>query len=471
MQDPGDDVPLTPRWCGVLQRGALAAALCLAPAAASAHAAERMVILTLPTGWYMLGAASAVVLTALITALGPRLPRLGQARLFERPVLLSRTLTSTLSCLALFALIAIGFLGSRDPLSNLLTVTIWTLFWVGLPILAALFGDVFRPIEPWTGPVRLARRALGRTGSVGLARLGHLPAVAGLLAFAWFEIVSLAPADPLILARVVLAYWLLHFVIALLEGESWLSHGETFTVFFGLIARIAPLWSQIDGNRATIMAAAPGARLLSGPPMGPGLIAFVTLVLAAVTFDGLSETFRWLAFIGINPLEFPGRSAVTGVNTLGLLATWALTAASILAAIRAGWRIAGARGTFRETAGRLIPTFLPIAAGFHAAHYLISLLTGGQYALAALNDPFDTGAHLLGLPDDWITFGFLADRHQVLMIWNAQFALVLGAHVLALILSIRAAPDWPWKAHLPMTALMVGLTTLGLWLLASPTGA
>ena len=57
------------------------------------------------------------------------------------------------------------------------------------------------------------------------------------------------------------------------------------------------------------------------------------------------------------------------------------------------------------------------------------------------------------------------------MIWNAQFALVLGAHVLALILSIRAAPDWPWRAHLPMTALMVALTTLGLWLLASPTGA
>ena len=430
-----------------------------------------MVILTLPTGWYMLGAASAVVLTALITALAPRLPRLGQTRLFERPVLVSRTLTSTLSCLVLFALIAIGILGSRDPLSNLLTVTIWTLFWVGLPILAALFGDVFRPIEPWTGPVRLARRALGRTGSVGLARLGHLPAVAGLLAFAWFEIVSLAPADPLILARAVLAYWLLHFLVAVLEGETWLRHGETFTVFFGLIAQIAPFWSEIDGNRATIMVAPPGARLLSGPPMGPGLIAFVTLVLAAVTFDGLSETFRWLAFIGINPLEFPGRSAVTGVNTLGLLATWALTAASILAAIWAGCRIAGARGTFRETAGRLIPTFLPIAAGFHAAHYLISLLTGGQYALAALNDPLDTGARLLGLPHDWVSFGFLADRHQVLMIWNTQFALVLGAHVLALILSIRAAPDWPWKAHLPMTALMVGLTTLGLWLLASPTGA
>jgi hypothetical protein len=471
VQDPGDDVPLTTRGRVFPVRGALTVTLLLAPAAASAHAAERMVILTLPTGWYMLGAALAVVLTALVTALAPRAPRLDQARLFERQRLLSRTLTSMLSCVVLFALIAIGFLGSRDPFANLLPLTIWTIIWVGLPILAAIFGDVWRPIEPWTGPVRLARRATGRTGSIGLSRLGHLPAVAGLFAFAWFEIVSLAPADPLVLARVVLAYWLLHFLIAVLEGETWLAHGETFTVYFGLIARIAPLWTETDGARVRHMAAPPGHRLVAGPPMTPGLIAFVTLALAAVTFDGVSETFRWLALIGINPLEFPGRSAVTGINTVGLLGAWTVMAASILAAIWAGWRLAGSRGSFGRSAGRLVPTFLPIAAGFHAAHYLISLLTGGQYALAALNDPLHTGARLLGLPHDWITFGFLADRHQVLMIWNAQFALVLGAHVLALVLSIRAAPDWPWKAHLPMTGLMVALTTLGLWLLSSPTGA
>ena len=69
----------------------------------------------------------------------------------------------------------------------------------------------------------------------------------------------------------------------------------------------------------------------------------MTLVLATVSFDGLHLTFWWLARLGINPLEFPGRSAVTVANTLGLLAAWALTAAAILATVALGRRLAARR--------------------------------------------------------------------------------------------------------------------------------
>jgi len=44
----------------------------LAPARALAHASERMVILTLPTGRYMLGAALAVALTSASSARATR---------------------------------------------------------------------------------------------------------------------------------------------------------------------------------------------------------------------------------------------------------------------------------------------------------------------------------------------------------------------------------------------------------------
>ena len=59
----------------------------LMPGPALAHAAERMVILTLPTGRYILGAALAVALTALAGALAPRLPALRprHARRVPRP--------------------------------------------------------------------------------------------------------------------------------------------------------------------------------------------------------------------------------------------------------------------------------------------------------------------------------------------------------------------------------------------------
>ena len=66
------------------------------------------------------------------------------------------------------------------------------------------------------------------------------------------------------------------------------------------------------------MAGLPGAQILAMPPLTPSAAAFVALVLASVSFDGLADTFWWLACIGVNPLEFPGRSAVVVPNTLGL---------------------------------------------------------------------------------------------------------------------------------------------------------
>ena len=448
-----------------------AAALAAAPGAALAHATDRAVILTLPTGYYLAGAAAAVALTALAGALAPRLPDPRPHRLVTRSVLVPRPVISWLACLALAGLVAIGFLGSRDPMHNPLVLAIWTLFWVGLPLACLLLGNLFRPINPWYGPVRTARRLLGRTRSIGLARLGRWPAVAGLLAFAWFEIVSLAPADPAVLARALAGYWLAVFLLGLLEGEDWLDRGETFAVYFSLIGRIAPLWHEPEGARTRLMAGLPGTQILAMPPLGASGAAFVTLMLAAVSFDGLSETFRWLAFLGVNPLVFPGRSAVQGANTLGLLAAWALVAASILGAIALGRRLAGATTPFAADAGPWMLSFLPIAAGYHVAHYLVALLTDGQYAIVALGDPFDRGWNPFGLGPNWVSFGMLAEQSSAHTIWNAQFAAILGAHLLAVILGLKlAAPARP-LAHAPMTLLMVLYTVFGLWLLSTATGA
>ncbi len=144
-------------------------------------------------------------------------------------------------------------------------------------------------------------------------------------------------------------------------------------------------------------------------------------------------------------------------GTLGLAATWALVAASTLGALR----LAGAR------AGPALLSFLPIATGYHLAHYLVALLTQGQYTLAALNDPFERGWALLGLPEDWVSFGFASDRAAVWAIWGVQFALILGAHLLAVLLSLRLMRGG-LAAHLPLAVLMTGYTVLGLWLLSTP---
>ncbi len=185
----------------------------------------------------------------------------------------------------------------------------------------------------------------------------------------------------------MLLYWLAIFGLAVLEGPAWLRQGEALTVFFGLIARIAPLWWARDGGRLRLMAGLPGAQILAMPPLVPSAAAFVTLALATLSFDGLRETFRWLALIGVNPLDFPGRSAVQGANTLGLIAAWALTSAAILGAVGLGRRLDRRAGRFWGEAGPEILSFLPIAAGYHVAHNLVALLVGGRYLVAALERP------------------------------------------------------------------------------------
>jgi hypothetical protein len=464
----------------------LAAIICMMPVIALACALPPSIIMTLPTDYYMLGAAVTVAVTGLLATSPRLLPRMTAHRLFTRPVFLPVIATSYAAWILLLALVLVGFLGARDPMHNLLTLTIWTVVWVALPMGCMLLGNLWRPVNPWTAPIKLTRHLLGRRGGIGLARLGHLPAVIGLFGFFWFYIISMSPDDPQTLAIATAIYWLVIFALGVAEGEDWLQEGEFLTVYFGYISKIAPLWLEINGTRATLRAGWPGTQILSMPALSPSAIGFVTLALAGLTFDGLNETFWYMGLIGENPLEFTGRSAVIGVNSVGLVATWGLTAATVMAALHLGpmlqrqpaFAVVGGVG---PSAARpnlmpknsLMPvmlSFLAIAAGYHAAHYLTTLLTAGQYMLFAINDPLFQGDAFLGLPPFYVSMGFLTDRSVMTLIWNTQFTLILGAHILAVILALRLTPaGGQARVHFPLTALMVGYTVLGLWLLASPS--
>lgn len=449
--------------------------LTILPTAALAHAAERMIVLTLPTGHYIAGAVLAVALGGIVAAIFRRPPSWRSLRLGAAPAAdWLGVATSCAACALLFALLAAGFWGSRDPLENPLVSVVWVAVWIGVTLASALFGDVWSVISPWPGPVRLARRALGRSGGVGLSRFGRLPAILGFLGFAWFEIVSLAPDDPAVLARAVLCYWTTIFVLAVLDGEAWLRRGEALTVFFGYVALVAPLRLDRTAVPPALLLGPPGAGLAAAPTPSPTAIAFILLALASVSFDGLSETFWWLHLNGVNPLEFPGRSAVMAQNTLGLLAAWVTAAACAVAVVALARVVAPSPAPFAVDLGRLALALVPIAAGYHAAHYLVALLTQGQYAIVALSDPFGRGWNLLDLPRNFVSFGFLNDRGTVLALWNSQVALILFAHLLALVLAMGFdAPGGARRtiaAHAPLVFLMSLYTALGLWLLSAATG-
>jgi hypothetical protein len=407
-----------------MARALLAFALAIGASEAAAHAGDRGHVMLLPTGLYIAGGAAAVLLSFAVMALLP------------------------------FRLV-VGFTQVEHPKEK--RVARWPSFLslclvlvlVGFTFLVVLFGDLWRIVNPW--------RWLAPAPPVANLpeRAGYWPAVVLFLAFAWVELIYPAPQDPEILATLLLAYLALTALAVLVFGGEWLRRGEAFSVFFGIVGRLAPPWR----------------RLLAGEALPPSLVAFVLLALATVSFDGLSRTFWWLGLVGENPLEHPGRSHLVGRNTAGLLATFALFLVLYRIAVRAGAALAREKD---PGYGYYVLAIVPIAFGYHFAHYLPTFLVDGQYALKALSDPFDRGWNLLGTRELHVKASFLTHHASIRVIWNLQVAAIVAAHVAAVyvahVLALRrlGSARTALVSQVPMTGLMVGYTVFGLWLLSTP---
>ena len=503
------------------------------------HAGERGFILLLPTGLFQTAGTIAVAVSFLVV-IRFRAETLRSAvesarwRLFPVPRRIPGS--NAVASVVLLGLIVAGLAGSRDPLANPLPLSVWTLLWVGLTFAHAVLGDVWPLVNPWTTLARLVRRAVrGRRGDRGSRRdhqddrggrdvrggracrdaraardadaqddldsrdtrndrdarsgddadgllpwpeaLGGWPAVVLLLLFAWFELVFPAPRDPAILAFAAAGYSVFTVAGMVLFGdEAWGRHVEIFSRFFRIVSWLAPLRIVVEeGGGRRLALTFPGPRLLEVGSLPAAGVVFVVVALATVSFDGLSRTFWWLDLAGENPLEHPGRTALVGRNTLGLLGAAAalLAAFAITAAAGAWW--SGARPA--PALRRFVVSIVPIAFGYHFAHYLPSFLVDAQYALKALSDPLARGWNLLGTRDLHVTASFLTHHASVEIIWYAQAGAIVAAHVAAVVVLHALAGESrrgrlaPIFSELPLTVLMIGYTLFGLWLLSTPVAA
>ncbi|MBX3581836.1 MAG: hypothetical protein KF810_08080 [Rhizobiaceae bacterium] len=462
------------------------AVLCLLcaslPTDALAHASDRGHVLLLPTGHYMVGGALAVAASFLVLlAVSPETLE-KTARLRHRIGHVPQGLRLTLSLLSFVffvALVVAGFIGSRDPLSNPLPLTVWTLLWVGLTLLQGVFGDIWRFINPWYGPWRLIRKQSTGETETSVFRLpgwvGMWPAVGSLLVFAWFELIYPAPDDPERLAWAVGSYWLFSFVMMLLFGfDEWSRRGEFLSVFLRMMGRFGIIGA---GRDETLFLRLPGSKLADTRPLDISGTIFLLCALASVSFDGFSKTFFWFWLNGLNPLEFPGRTALMQVNGIGLVASCMALAGIFFACVALGDRLASRRATITLATGTLVWSIVPIALAYHFSHYLTLLLVNGQYAAVALSDPFSLGWNLFGMAHMPVMAGIAAGSDAAWLIWNAQAAAIVGGHVLAVLVAHLLAYRLygvGWSAtlgQLPLTLLMIAYTVFGLWLLSTPTAA
>ncbi|MDJ0639441.1 MAG: hypothetical protein QNJ20_11445 [Paracoccaceae bacterium] len=441
------------------------------PGTALAHASDQGFVLLLPTDIFITAGVAVVALTVAALFLLPDrlILRLFTHRpLAERPQTPLATMTSLAAFLALAALVALGLAGPRDPLSNLMPLMFWTVGWVGLVSLSGVFGNLWTWLNPWTGLYRLIgptwrQRPLPESW-------GLWPAILLLVAFTAFLLADIAPDDPARLATLVAVYWTLTMAGLLIAGPSWLKQVELGHAICGTYAKLAAV-----SKRPPAGVGGPGWQLLASQPVAMGLFALT--LLAAGSFDGLNETFWWFGLIGVNPLEFPGRSAVIGETIAGLGVSLALLYAAFALTVWLGLKVSGRNTAFRRAFERLALSLLPIALVYHIAHYLPSVLVTIQYTYAALSDPLNTGADLLGIEPFRVTTGFFNRLDTVRLIWLTQAGLVVLGHVWSVLLAHRIGLDIfghgrraAWGT-LPLSLFMIGYTFLGLWLLAAPRGA
>ncbi|MGB7242837.1 MAG: hypothetical protein WBC93_12220, partial [Sulfitobacter sp.] len=384
--------------------------------------------------------------------------------------------TSLCATIMFAALVWVGLTGPNDPQGNLLPLTLWTVWWVGIVVATGVFGDLWRWVNPWSG---LYDVTMGDTRPPLTlpATFGVWPAVLVFLAFYGFIIADIAPSDPSRLAKIAMGYWAVTCAGMILFGrESWQSQFECLSVFFTLIARLSAL-----NLRPRFRFGTPGWSGLNRDDHSLGHAVFCLVMLGSGSFDGLHETFWWLAQIGINPLEFPGRSAVIVPSTLGLIVANIALVVIYACAVWVGLVLVNHVQDapvirFKTAFIGFSLTLIPIAFGYHIAHYLTSFLVQIQYWVCALSDPFAQGANYLGLNRCQVTTGFLNTQSTVRVIWLSQAGAVVSAHILSVLMAHHVAANlFPTermavRAQIGIGALMIIYTIFGLWLLASPRG-
>lgn len=467
--------------------------LLLAPPTVNAHVSDQGLVLLLPTNIYIGTGVFTVVITIFLLAVMPAswtrkllstrsVSRIRDSENRQRgtvPVT-SAVLTSTISCLCLFAMLALGLAGTNDPLENALPLFIWTIWWIGFVILHGVFGNLWCWTNPWHGPYQLIQFKLKKPSLFQLPTVfGQWPAVVALLCFITFALADIAPDAPTRLAVVVSLYWIFTLMAMLLFGEEWLQRGECFTLLFTRYAQLAPI--SLSGVQLRF--GLPGWRTVLQPATSISGAVFILVLLGTGSFDGFNETFLWLSWNDINPLEFPGRSAVVGKTVIGLLIANVALVCIYTVCIFSGTLWAnrqndnGSAVSFKTAFCQLAIAMLPIAFVYHFAHFLTAFMVNIQYAVATATDPLDIGADLLSLGTFYVTTGFMNSHHTVEAIWLSQATAVVLGHVLSVLIAHGIALNLFTSARraiisqAPLAAFMILYTFIGLWLLAAPRGA
>ena len=441
---------------------------------AAAHGLSPVYQSPLPLAVYLAGAAMAVALSfVFVLARDLRASPAADTRVVAVPRALRAALR--LVGLAGWAWIMVqGLAGGSSP-AAVASLFLWVYGWVGIAAVSALVGPVWEWLDPFATLHDILAWILRQAG-VRPWRVSPIPrgmrtwpAVAGLAFFVWLELVAVV--DTATLTVVLAGYTMLTLVLMAQFGrDAWRADGETFSVWFRTLNRLAPFGTlegpehgAIDPTHVVRRPFASGLLVSSWTTPHIVLLAIGT---GSIIFDGMSQTVAFASVFG---------SPAVGPKTLLLAAFLGLVISAALVVART------------VSPGAIGAGLLPIAVGYLVAHYLTYLLIDGQRILIAVSDPLQRGDDLFGTAffepsGAWLPPG---------LVWTVTLAAVVGGHMLgAWSGHVTAQRDMDAIAHpapardmrhrkihapegaekrnvrmreIPLAIVMVALTTLTLW--------
>jgi hypothetical protein len=445
---------------------------------ANAHGVQGRADTPIPIEAFFLVAAVVLVVSFVGLSFGWSKPKLStytwvQAPRFMQTLVLSqatlwifRLITLLIFSVVLFA----AMFGSTTLGSNIAPLVVFVVWWIALVPIAGLFGNVWRSINPWISIAKLLNFK-AETSSKLPSWVGVWPSAVILLIFAWLELVFPTPAEPRLIAFILVAYSLFTLWGMKKYGtERWLDSGEGFSVYSGLLSLISPIEVREGklGFRAPFVAA-------TRMRIEPGVVGLIAVLIATVTYDGLSTSSFWklrdiaaserLIDLGLNDFQ-----AGVLIGTFGLLGS--LFVFSLLFEICS--YLSGAIANWKYTsAGRVAVAFshsmIPIAFAYFVAHYFTLFVFQSQDLLRLASDPFGFGWDLFGTSERRINFQAVSAE----LIWGVQTIAIVVGHVLGLgyahdrALEIGRTHKEALKSQYPMLVLMVLLTVAGLWSLSA----
>ena len=234
------------------------------------------------------------------------------------------------------------------------------------------------------------------------------------MTFAWFELIwagggsqggGLTPRDVSVAALIYTAYAL--GGMALFGIETWLARGETFSVYFGMFSRLAPL--EVRSGRLGVRRALAG---LAHWATGPGSLPVVVTAIGITAFDGaqegaLSGAINTL-YDGFTDLGLSYAGSYRLSATLFLIASIAAIAVIYWIGVVGMRTVRGSPGA-AELGWRFAHTLVPIALAYLVAHYFSYFVFGEQAQFTyLLSDPLGNGSDYFGTVTGGINYGTLS---------------------------------------------------------------